>query len=680
MISVPSTAPSRRTPPAITECAVGALITDPAQREAVLGDLAEEFAARCDEQGMAHARRWYRGQAVRSAPSFVSAYWWPAPAARRRRLGALLLSVAGGYLTFQLLHQAAQFAAGLLLASTGHPGVGWAFIACSLAAGAGCAMLGGSVAARALPDAPLAAALTLAVSGGALAVTGMVINGGVAPLWYWGGLQLFLLPLGACAGGVVRAAAGARDAASVRRLLRAVCVLSACTLVAAPARGQSTLSHARSIDTAGIDAYVQPYVRSHNFAGTVLVARGGRIVYERSFGEADRARHVPNTATTRFHVASVSMQFTSAAALRLVDRGALRLDTRVSDLVPGIVGGDAITVRHLLEHRSGLPDINARPDYDSILTHHQTPASLVEAISGQPLLFVPGSTYMHEEHSAYNLLALIIERSTGRPFAEALHTLVFEPLGMTTAVADDDTPTDSPPFARGNQPRGVSDLEGAPPIHWSGKAGNASVALSARDYARWADALFHRRFLSDSSRAVVVDTTGPRFGYGWFRGARPRFDQAAYYLSGRSPGFASFVMHLPREDITVVAFSNIYSSATTDLGTDVAAIATGRPYQALALPAQPLGGDALRLAGAHFTFGADFYQPNATLAFEVQDDELFLRWPSGDRSPLIALDREHFIDRAYWQRVRVERDAEGRAIAISYDRFRGAPAAVDPGH
>jgi hypothetical protein len=76
-------------------------------------------------------------------------------------------------------------------------------------------MLGGLVAARALPDAPLAAALALAVGCGTLAVTGMLINGGVMPLWYWGGLQLLLAPLGACLGGLLRA----RQQAQLKRAL-----------------------------------------------------------------------------------------------------------------------------------------------------------------------------------------------------------------------------------------------------------------------------------------------------------------------------------------------------------------------------------------------------------------------------------------------------------------------------
>jgi CubicO group peptidase (beta-lactamase class C family) len=97
-----------------------------------------------------------------------------------------------------------------------------------------------------------------------------------------------------------------------------------------------------------IDAYVAPYVATNNFSGQVLVRRGLRTIYEESFGEADRERHAPVTPRTRFHIASVSMQLTAAAVLRLVDQGKLRLDTKVSEIVPSLRGGDRITIRNLL--------------------------------------------------------------------------------------------------------------------------------------------------------------------------------------------------------------------------------------------------------------------------------------------------------------------------------------------
>jgi CubicO group peptidase (beta-lactamase class C family) len=100
------------------------------------------------------------------------------------------------------------------------------------------------------------------------------------------------------------------------------------------------------------DASLQPYVRTGNLAGDVLVEKSGKIVFEKAYGFADREHRVRNTPLTQFHVASVSMQFTAAAVLRLVDMGSLRLDQRVADFVPEVDGANKISIRDLLHCRA----------------------------------------------------------------------------------------------------------------------------------------------------------------------------------------------------------------------------------------------------------------------------------------------------------------------------------------
>jgi CubicO group peptidase (beta-lactamase class C family) len=322
---------------------------------------------------------------------------------------------------------------------------------------------------------------------------------------------------------------------------------------------------------ANIDAYLKPYVESGNFSGSVLVRRDGRNVFRKAYGFSNREQKVENSNGTRFHIASISMQFTAAAILRLVDEGAISLDNHVGEYLHGIQGADKITIRDLLTERSGLPDINDLPDYGEILQHHQTPASLVAKIQGEPLLFDPGSKFLHEEHSAYNLLALIVEKKTGLPFASAMRRLVFDPVGLKFSGVDDDSVVRSEQMAIGYEPVGVSGLKLASQIHWSAKTGNASVYTTPSDEARFVERFLGGHFLKADSLQAVLDTS-QRVGYGWFRGANSRFEQTAYYMNGRAPGFASFVLHLPRENMTIVVLSNICSSATTTIGYDIAAV------------------------------------------------------------------------------------------------------------
>jgi CubicO group peptidase (beta-lactamase class C family) len=445
------------------------------------------------------------------------------------------------------------------------------------------------------------------------------------------------------------------------RALAGVAIVSFC---AAAGIAQSTSS------SAVLDRYLQPYVRGNNFAGQVLVERNGKIAFEGSYGFADREHRIRNTPATRFHVASMSMQFTAVAVLRLVDRGSLRLDDHVENFVSGIPGADKITIRDLLTERSGLPDVNGLPNYEDILGHHQTPATLIAAIEGKPLLFAPGSQFLHEEHSAYNLLALIVEKKTGLSFASAVDQLIFRPLSLTASGIDDDSSMRTASMARGYEPFGTYDLKPAPLIHWSAKTGNGSAFTTARDEARWVDALFHGHLLQVSSRNVVLDTS-LRVGYGWFKGQNERLGETAYYMNGRAPGFASFVLYLPHSQTTVVALSNVYSSATTTIGYDIGALSLGLPYQPFQPRDSALSLAELKSSTGTFQFGPDFYQPNAKVTLIANGQELALRWPSGDVSALIPVGRDRFVDRSYWEEVKIGRDPSGLATTLVYSHFQG---------
>jgi CubicO group peptidase (beta-lactamase class C family) len=133
-------------------------------------------------------------------------------------------------------------------------------------------------------------------------------------------------------------------------------------------------------------------------------------------------------------------------------------------------------------------------------------------IEGRPLLFEPGSKFQHEEHSAYNLLALIVEKKTGLPFATAVDRLVFRPMGLSASGVDDDSMTHASHMAAGYEPEGTYGLRRANAIHWPAKTGNASVYTTADDKARRVDALFDPSGQgSYSDHRAQVAVTLPKF-------------------------------------------------------------------------------------------------------------------------------------------------------------------------
>lgn len=420
-----------------------------------------------------------------------------------------------------------------------------------------------------------------------------------------------------------------------------------------------------------IEAYVDPFVKTNNFSGVVLAARSGRPVFTMAYGFAERERRIPNSLHTRFHIASMSMQFTAAAALRLIDQGRLSLETPVSKVITGYPHGDEITIKHLLTETSGMADLNAQPEYADVLKEHQTPASLIERVRNLPPLRKPG-TFEREEHSAYNLLALIIERKTGLPFAQAVRRLVFRPLAMNDSGIDDDGPAGTHGAAKGYQPTGVYGIEPAERIHWSAKAGNASAYTTAGDELKFFTGLVGGKFLSARLRSLMFDPA-TRVGYGWFKSRSDRFGQTVYTMNGRSPGYSSGVVYLTRDRLFVVALSNLYNSAPADISLGVAAILTGHQYERLDLKTS-VSRETLAGMPANFRFSKDFYQPDALVHLRATNGEVLLDWPSGIHSALIPTSTDHFLDRNFWVPVEVVRDSSGTIQQLKYGGFSGQRA------
>ena len=438
----------------------------------------------------------------------------------------------------------------------------------------------------------------------------------------------------------------------------AVCVMS---VVCVLATAQASTAHDQ------IAAYLEPYISSGNFSGSILVVRDGKTLFRGSYGLADASRKIPNRVDTIFHVASVSMQFTAATAMRLVEEGKLSLDTKVGEIVAGVPNGDKITVRELLQQDSNLPDANDLEGYDELLKSHQTPESLVQFIRNRSPLGEPGGKSQREEHSAFNLLALIVEKKTGLSFKEAVRREVFAPLRMADSGIDDDSPIKGR-LARGYVEKGVVGLAEAPQVHWSAKTGNGSAYLTIDDQHLWLSAFFGGAFLSAASRETML-TWGD--GYGWESLEQSRVGTPIYFMSGNAPGFSSEVIYVPKLRTEIIIFSNTQVPMPPTMGFDLAAILAGGKYQELRLQALPLTNDETSHVVGHYRFAADFYRPNAILELASGPAGLVVKWPGGPDAPVLVLDNRHFIDRHYWTRFSVADDADGRATQLTYGRFSG---------
>jgi CubicO group peptidase (beta-lactamase class C family) len=190
---------------------------------------------------------------------------------------------------------------------------------------------------------------------------------------------------------------------------------------------------------AGLEDEIDRVAGTTGFSGVVRVDRHGRTELARAYGLAHRGLRVPNTVDTRFAVASGTKGLTALAVVSLVDEGRLELATTARSVLgedlPLI--DDAVTVEHLLAHRSGIGD-HFDEDAVASVTDHVLPVPVhrlatttgyLALLDGHPQAFPPGERFAYN-NGGFVVLALIAERVSGTPFAELVRRRVCEPAGM----------------------------------------------------------------------------------------------------------------------------------------------------------------------------------------------------------------------------------------------------------
>lgn len=302
-----------------------------------------------------------------------------------------------------------------------------------------------------------------------------------------------------------------------------------------------------------LDALMRDY-RGNVPGASVLVVRDDVKLVERSYGLAELETNRAATPRTNYRLASVTKQFTAAAILLLAEDGRLALDDRVRHWLSELpVEVDAVRIRHLLAHTSGLVDYE-----DVMAPGTRVPlrdADVLALLATQRrTYFNPGAQWRYS-NSGYALLALVVGRASGSDFATFLRTRIFAPLGMKGTVAHEEGTSTVTERAYG-----YTRVDGA----WkrtdqsmtSAVLGDGGIYSSIADLAKWDAALHDDRLLSDASRALAFapatasDDPDVRYGYGW------RISGDTLWHSGETVGFRNVIVRWPRERLTVVVLTN----------------------------------------------------------------------------------------------------------------------------
>jgi D-alanyl-D-alanine carboxypeptidase len=280
--------------------------------------------------------------------------------------------------------------------------------------------------------------------------------------------------------------------------------------------------------------------------------RDGNRTAQAARGVADVQKHVRMRSGDRFRIGSLTKTFVATVVLQLVSEGRLRLEDRVARWLPGVVrSGEAITVRQLLNHSSGIPDFDQEPLLEPYLSgnlgYRWAPRALIRIADAHPPLFEPGARYSYS-NTNYLVAGLIVEAITKHRLGRELERRVFEPLRLST-TSFPTAPAVSARDAHGYLVIGkppALDVTALSPYAWAAGAIVSTGADVATFYgALLAGGLLSRNGLAELQATLPAngDLPGTRAGLGIERYRLPC--GVAWGYGGNFPGYLVYALTSP---------------------------------------------------------------------------------------------------------------------------------------
>jgi CubicO group peptidase (beta-lactamase class C family) len=366
-----------------------------------------------------------------------------------------------------------------------------------------------------------------------------------------------------------------------------------------------------------VDRYVEEQMRQLHIPGVSLaVVQRGQIVKLKGYGFANLELRAPVSTETVFEIGSISKQFTAAAVMMLVEEGKIGLEDKISKYLTGVPQAwEAVTVRHLLTHSSGIKEYLLEPGlFEATARPGQTHEDLARLFFNRlPLEFQPGQTWAYS-NTGYLLLGNIIEKASGKSYWAFLDERICKPLGME-ATRSSQPAAMIPGRAAGYEWAGNS-FQNRPPLTENAYAAG-SIVSTPRDLAKWDAALNGEKLLKRSSLnqmwtpATAAGGAVAPFDYnsGWFIDIY--HGHHVVYHSGGTPGFSSVIYRFLEDGLTVIILTNHGDRVIDHLAVEIA----GMYAAALARPEKPGAGPDVKTSEMLKTalLGLSARKPDATL-------------------------------------------------------------------
>jgi CubicO group peptidase (beta-lactamase class C family) len=430
------------------------------------------------------------------------------------------------------------------------------------------------------------------------------------------------------------------------------------------------------------DNYMKGQSTIYQFNGNVLVAKNGKIIYQKSFGYADYNSQKLLDENSIFDIGSITKEFTSVGILLLKDKGKINLDDTLRKFFPELPYTN-ITIAQLLTHTSGVPDgfdvVEKYFDHDKIATNKDLIRLLAE--KQPPALFKPGENLMYSG-TGFNLLASIIEKISGQSYNRYLNENIFKPLGMkSTMVAN---------FLRNNKnARGLAkgfifidstktyaDANRVYPdwvSYLTGINGEGMIITTTNDLLKWDRSLKNHQLLSAQTQQEMItmhaekkNVPAVKFGYG-IRVESNELGDCIFH-NGWYPGFKSMLIRYTLEDITVIVLSNNQSQSEF-IADGLASITMNKKLM------MPYHHEEAKLNTASDNYVGKYmipltrppYMTNFPVEINVRNNHLYIHRPGAPEVELKSeSETKFFYGDGTDQQIEFEKDSAGNNFKVFY--------------
>ena len=357
--------------------------------------------------------------------------------------------------------------------------------------------------------------------------------------------------------------------------------------------------------TKRLDSLYTSHFKRNEFNGNVLVAEGGKIIFQNSYGIADETTNEKLNIETSFELASVSKQFTAMGIVQLQKEGKLSYDDLISKYVPELRDYEGITIKNLLIHTGGLPDymgiMEEHWDKSKIATNEDV-IKVFEKLKPEKE-FEPNQEYRYS-NTGYLILGTIIERVSGKSFEEYLTEKIFTPLKMKNTFV----------YQRRFSPKKVNNYamgyiysdslkqnilpDDSPEedyvVFLDGIVGDGMINSNLNDLFKWDRTLYDTTFVNEEDKNLIFasyptdsgEETG--YGFGWIIRNDSLYGKRVLH-GGRWAGYLTLVERHIDNDKTIIQLINIENKITTSPAKYARKILYNQPIeQTFVLPEEDL--------------------------------------------------------------------------------------------